>query len=119
MMDTLNDDTELKAILMRDGVMASIEKVRRKLFVLDKRSEIYFKRHSKLRCLENVEIALEAENRSLRDKLSLHNKKLLDLTGEDALDCITSESENYKNDFRCPMLVAKHAHPKMNLFLKH
>lgn len=116
MKETMSDvDIELKAILydiskgqqqMRDGIIASIERVRRKLLVLDKKSEIYFKEVekdlSKLRCLENVEITLKAENRSLRDKLLLLNKQLLDLTGEETFDCIplasTSESENSKTD---------------------
>lgn len=88
MKETMSDvDIELKAILydiskgqqqMRDGIIASIERVRRKMLVLDKKSEIYFKEVekdlSKLRCLENVEITLKAENRSLRDKLLLLNK---------------------------------------------
>ena len=83
-------DVELKAALydiskgQHEMATKTIERVRRKLTVLEKKSEYFCKDFSKdkarLQLLESVELSLKAENK----KLSNLRKEMQDLTNEDA-----------------------------------
>ena len=87
-------DVELKAALydiskgQHEMATKTIERVRRKLTVLEKKSEYFCKDFSKdkarLQLLESVELSLKAENKKLKEKLSNLRKEMQDLTNEDA-----------------------------------